>query len=401
MVIAKPVNRKYLHFSALADLCKEMSTKSNDNAAAAGQEWPASRGGTLPSDNRFSTRRFLARFGFELAYFSGFAWLMQHRASDAGVILRFVRVRPRRAAGFQPLKSQEITPRFLDRTIRALKRWNFDIVSIDEACRRAVTLASPRRFVCLTFDGGTKDLMTSAYPVLSRHGVPFTVYLPTAFPDGLGEAWWLALEAVIAREQRISLVMDRKEQRFNVATTSEKKQLYDFLADWMRSLPPPDLSFAINDLCKRYSVDLAALSREACMDWEDLGRLAADPLVTIGSATVNYPVLSNLKDAAALREMTMGRAVAQAAFHRDIRHFAYPFGDRTSWGRPHAGMAEEAAFSSAASAISGVVENSGRTDLHALPRIAWDGRVQSLRILRVMLSGMMLRRARRHQDLEF
>jgi hypothetical protein len=26
----------YLHFSALADLCKEMSTKSNDNAAAAG-----------------------------------------------------------------------------------------------------------------------------------------------------------------------------------------------------------------------------------------------------------------------------------------------------------------------------------------------------------------------------
>ena len=72
--------------------------------------------------------------------------------------------------------------------------------------------------------------MTSAYPVLSRHGVPFTVYVPTAFPDGLGEAWWLALEAVIAREDRISLVMDRKEQHFNIATTSEKYQLYDFLS---------------------------------------------------------------------------------------------------------------------------------------------------------------------------
>ncbi|MEA2912205.1 MAG: hypothetical protein QOJ15_4286, partial [Bradyrhizobium sp.] len=51
---------------------------------------------------------------------------------------------------------------------------------MDEVCRRAVTLASPRRFVCLTFDGGYKDVMTSAYPVLSRHGVPFTVYVPTA-----------------------------------------------------------------------------------------------------------------------------------------------------------------------------------------------------------------------------
>jgi peptidoglycan/xylan/chitin deacetylase (PgdA/CDA1 family) len=343
----------------------------------------------LPSDNRFVTR-----LGLELAYFSGFARAMQRRSGGAGTILRFERVRPPRAVRFRPLKSREITPAFLDRTIRALKRWNLDIVSMDEACLRAVTLAARRRFVCLTFDGGYKDLMTSAYPVLSKHGVPFAIYLPTAFPDGLGEAWWLALEAVIAGEHRIVLVMDGKEQRFDVATTSEKYQLYAFLSHWMRSLAPSDLSIAINDLCKRYSVDLAALSREASMDWDDLARLAADPLVTIGSATVNYPVLSNLKDADALREMTMGRAVAQAAFHRDIKHFAYPFGYRRSWRRQHAAMAEEAGFTSAVSAISDVILIEGRTNLHALPRIDWDGRRRSLRILRVMLSGVAFRRAK-------
>jgi hypothetical protein len=219
--------------------------------------------------------------------------------------------------------------------------------------------------------------------------------VPTAFPDQLGEAWWLALEAVIARENRVSLVMDRKEQRFNVGNTAEKYQLYDFLAGWMRSLPPPDLSLAIRDLCKRYSVDLAALSREASMDWDDLAKLAADPLVTIGSATVNYPVLSNLKDSAALREVTMGRAVAEAAFHRNVRHFAYPFGDRTAFRRQHVAMAEEAGFASAASAISGVVEPAGRTNLYALPRIAWDGRRRSLRMMRVMLSGVTFRQAKR------
>jgi hypothetical protein len=162
----------------------------------------------------------------------------------------------------------------------------------------------------------------------------------------------------------------------------------------MRTLSPPDLSFAINDLCKRYSVDLAALTRRVSMDWDDLARLAADPLVTIGSGTVNYPVLSNLKDAAALREMTMGRAVAHTAFHRDIRHFAYPFGDRASWRRRHIAMAEEAGFTSAASAISGVVETEGRTNLHALPRISWDGRQRSLRAMRVILSGITFPQAR-------
>jgi peptidoglycan/xylan/chitin deacetylase (PgdA/CDA1 family) len=337
---------------------------------------------TLPSEISFLTNLRL-----ELAYFSGLPWLRGRRVADAGVILRFERVRPRRAVRFQPLKSREITPGFLDRTIRALKRWPFDILSLDEVCQRADTLASPKPFVCLTFDGGYKDLMTWAYPVLSRHNVPFAVYVATAFPDGLGEAWWLALEEVIARESRLSLVMDLRERHFNIGTTSEKYQLYDFLESWMRSLTPLDLSSAIKDLCRRYSVDLAALSREASMNWDDLERLAADPLVTIGSATVNYPVLSNLKDADALREMTMGRAVAQAAFQRDVRHFAYPFGDRASFLRQHRAMAEEAGFASAASAIPGVVGTQGRTNLHALPRICWDGR-RSLRTMRVILSGI-------------
>jgi peptidoglycan/xylan/chitin deacetylase (PgdA/CDA1 family) len=341
----------------------------------------------LPSDIGLVTRARL-----ELAYFSGYARVMQWRNGGAGVVLRFQRVRPRRGDRFQPLKSAEITPKFLDRSIAALKRWKLDIVSLDEVCRRAVTLASPRRFVCLTFDGASKDLITSAYPVLSRHRVPFAIYVPTAFPDGVGEAWWLALEAVIARENRVSLVIDRKELHFDISDASEKSQLYHYLDSWLRALPPPDLSAAINDLCKRYSVDLAALSRQSSLDWNDLATLAADPLVTLASATVNYPVLSNLKDSAALREMTMGMAVAQAALRREVRHFAYPFGDRASWRRQHAVMAEQAGFVSAASAIPGVVEPAGRTNLHALPRISWDGRLGSLRAMRVMLSGAMLPR---------
>jgi peptidoglycan/xylan/chitin deacetylase (PgdA/CDA1 family) len=329
----------------------------------------------------------LTSLRLELAYFSGVPWLRRRGAGGAGVILRFERVRPRQPGRFQPLRTKEITPRFLDRTIRALKRWKYDIVSLDEVCRRAVTLGEPRRFACLTFDGAYKDLITSAYPVLSKHRVPFAAYVPTAFPDGLGEAWGLALEQLIAREQRISLMMDRKEQRFDIASASDKYHIFEFLQGWMRSLAPPDLSGAIKDLCTRYSVDLAAVSREASMDWDDLTRLAADPNVTIGSATVNYPVLSSLKDADALREMTMGRAVAQSAFHRDIRHFAFPFGDRAAFRRQHVGMAEEAGFVSAATAIPGIVEAEGRTNLHALPRVAWDGRRRSLRAMRVILSG--------------
>jgi len=261
---------------------------------------------------------------------------------------------------------------------------------MDEACRRAVTLPKTNRFACLTFDGACKDVVTQAWPVLAKHDVPFTVYVPTAFPDGLGEAWWLALEEIIAREPRISLVIDRQERRFAAGTTSDKVDTFEFLASWLRSLPPPDLSFAIHDLCTRYSVDFAALSRAEAMDWDDLARLAADPLVTIGSATVNYAALANLKAADAQREMAMGKAVAETALRRGTGHFAFPFGDRQSWRREHVAMAREAGFASAVSTVPGIVRAGGRTDLHALPRIVWDGRERSLRMLRVMLSGILL-----------
>jgi peptidoglycan/xylan/chitin deacetylase (PgdA/CDA1 family) len=366
-----------------------MSTKSNENAGRGGAGTAHVRGVALSSGNQF-----LSGLGVRLAYFSGYARLMERRSGGAGAILRFERVRPERSAPFQPRRAHDITPDFLDRTIRALKRWKFEVVGMDEVCRRAIGPKSPRRFVCLTFDGATRDLMTYGYPVLAKHGVPFTVYVPTAFPDGLGEAWWLALEAVIARNDRIALMMDRKEQRFEIAEISDKYRLYDFLHGWMRSLEPSELSAAINDLCKRYSVDLAALSRDAFLNWDDLTKLAADPEVTIGSATVNYPNLANLKDAAAFREMTMGQAVAQSAFHRDVNHFAYPFGDRSAFNRQHVTLAGQAGFASAVTALPGVVQAEGRSNLHALPRIAWDGRQRSLRVMRVVLSGMTFPKAK-------
>ncbi|QIP09494.1 polysaccharide deacetylase family protein [Bradyrhizobium symbiodeficiens] len=328
---------------------------------------------------------WLERLRLELAWFTGQAAL---RSRGAGAILRFERVRPRRRGGFQPLRASEITPRFLDRAIRALERWNYEFLGMDEVCRRAVTLPEQRRFVALTFDGAPKDLIDFAYPVLSHHAVPFTIYVPTAFPDGVGQAWWLGLEQVIARESRISLMMGEKEQRFVVTDSAEKQALFSHLERWLRSLSPADLSAAIADLCTRYRIDLAALSREASMDWEDLAKLAADPLVTIGSATVNYPVLANMKDSAALREMTMGKAVAESAFRREVGHFAFPFGDRASFRRSHVMMAEEAGLASAVSTISGIVDAEGRTNLRALPRISWDGRVRSLRMLRVLVSGL-------------
>lgn len=333
--------------------------------------------------------------GLEFAYFSGAARVFEARTGGAGIILKFEHVRPRRDERFQPLRSRDITPEFLDHAIGALKRWKFDVLSIDDSVERAQQAAIARRFVCLTFDGGHRDFMTFAYPVLSRHRVPFTLYVPTGFVDGVGKAWWLGLEQVIARNDRIGLVMNHTEQRFFAASLAEKHQLYDVLYAWMMTLPSPDLAAAIGDLCGRYGVDLAAVSRGAAIGWEDLAKLARDPQATIGSATVNYPNLAQIKGTSALREMIMGRTVLETALGGPCRHFAYPFGGEDSFGPREMLLAREAGFAAAVSTKPGVIRADGQSDPMALPRISWNGRRRSLRALRAVLSGITVRKEKR------
>jgi peptidoglycan/xylan/chitin deacetylase (PgdA/CDA1 family) len=384
MVIAQPVLKKILIFRRRPTFAKKCQQRVMTMRGA------ASRNGRIEGRGLSSRGRILAGAGLRLAWLSGVARLMERRRGGAGAILRFEHVRPARPEAFQPRRAHEITPQFLERVINALKRWKFDVVSMDEVIRRAAGPALPRRFVCLTFDGATRDLMTYGIPVLAKHRVPFTVYVPTAFPDGLGQAWESALEAVIARNDRVALMMEGRQHRFEMPEPHQKAELYELLERWLRALRPQELSAAINDLCKRHSVDLAALSREAFMDWDDLAKLAVGPNVTFGSMTVNAPMLANLNDADAYREISMGRAVAQAAFDREIRHFAYPFGDRASFNRRHVALSKDAGFASAVTTLPGTVKAEGRSDPHALPRIAWDGRSQSLAVMRALLSGMVV-----------
>lgn len=348
------------------------------------------RGGSpLPSWNRL-----IADAGLQLAFFSGVAQIAERRKGGAGVILKFEHVRPPRAGAFQPLRSSEISPDFLDRAIRAMRRWRYDFLSMDEVRERAQKSALAQRFVCLTFDGACRDFMMFAYPVLSRHRVPFTLYVPAGFVDGIGEAWWLALEEIVARNPRIGLMIDDVEKRFATGTTDEKYQVYGLLYEWLRSLPPVDLSAAIGDLCTRYGVDLKATSRDDAMTWQDLAKLARDPQATIGSATVHYPTLSRAKSNVVQREMAMGRSVLETALGAECRHFAYPFGDSYSFGSRDTLLAQEAGFVTAVSAQPGVVRADGKSSLFSLPRVAWDGRRKSMSSLRAVLSGIALRRER-------
>ena len=179
----------------------------------------------------------IIRGGLESLYFTGAHIALRPFVGGVGAILTLHHVRPPRPDRFQPNRLLEVSPRFLTRVIKALRRSDLDLVSLDEMHRRMIEGDFSRRFACLTFDDGYRDTLQWAYPILKEAGVPFAIYIPTSFPDRLGELWWLVLEAVIARNDRVGLVIAGRDRKFDCRTVAEKRALFDELYWWLRSRP--------------------------------------------------------------------------------------------------------------------------------------------------------------------
>jgi peptidoglycan/xylan/chitin deacetylase (PgdA/CDA1 family) len=329
------------------------------------------------------------RAALNTLYFSGASTVLRPMLGGVGAILMLHHVRPARHDRFQPNHLLEVTPKFFDRVIRRLRRSKVDLISLDEMHRRLSTGDFPRRrFVCVTFDDGYRDNFEFAYPVLKKYDVPFAIYVATSFADRLGELWWLALEAVVAQNDMIGVRLDGRDSWFECRNVNEKRKVFDYIYAWLRQLPTEaELRHVMRDLAARHRVDMPAFCADLCMGWDELAKLAADPLVTIGTHTVNHPILTKLDDKTVRAELASSRSVIEAALGVRPAHLAYPVGDRSAAGPREFKIASELGFKTAVTTRPGVVFRKHAEHLTALPRISLNGNFQRPRYTKVLLSG--------------
>jgi peptidoglycan/xylan/chitin deacetylase (PgdA/CDA1 family) len=336
------------------------------------------------------TRAAFIRAGLEGLYLSGIHRLARHLVSGAGAILTFHRVRPASDGAFQPNRTLEITPAFLDELITSLSASDIDIVSMDEVYERLVAggEASRRRFVALTFDDGYRDNRSYALPVLQRHDVPFALYVVPDYADGFGRMWWVTLEGAIEHNESIEIAIGGERRVFDCSTTAAKDAAFGTLYEHIRTMPTHAESRAfVARLAEAAGVDPEEDCRALVMNWRELRSLAEDPRVTIGAHTMSHPILTQLDDDSAFAEISGSREALAAKLDRAVDHFAYPVGQPYAAGPREFALAREAGFKTAVTTRAGVLFPAHADHLTALPRISVNGAFQSLHYIDVLLSG--------------
>jgi len=320
---------------------------------------------------------------FELLWATRLTALIRATSRARGVIFTLHRVLPDDPADFSPNSILQVKPEFLDYAIPRIRALGFDIVDLSEGIRRIESEFPEKRFAVFTFDDAYRDNRKYALPILRRHQCPFTLYVPTALVDGVGEVWWQALEDIIAGQKALAVTENGETDYLPAATLAEKQATYDLLYAKMRAMPEPDRVALIRDLATKYDFDLEAHCRSLIMDWSELRSFADEQLCTIGAHTVHHYELAKLPPEQARAEIEQSVKVIEAQFGQRPIHLSYPIGGTASASQREYQLARDLGLRSAVTTIPGGLYRKHRDSLHALPRVSLNGLFQQKRYVDV------------------
>ncbi|WP_436641053.1 polysaccharide deacetylase family protein [Microbaculum sp. FT89] len=335
--------------------------------------------------NRRKTAIFKA--GLDTLYYSRAHRALAPFTCGAGIIFTLHNVFPGAPPAFAPNRILTVTPEFLEAVVVRIRAAGLDLVGLDEAQARLRGEGDGRRFACLTFDDGYRDNLEHAYPVLKRHDVPMAIYVATCMPDGTAELWWLALEFAIAAADSIEVPTAAGTEALSCDTLERKYDTYETVYWRLRAMDEEGKRATAREIAARAGIDMAAVVRDLSMTWEEIARLSADPLVTIGAHTVTHSALAKLTDAQVEYEMAESRRLIGEHTGVRPRHFAYPYGDAGSAGPREFALANRLGFATAVTTRPGVLYPEHGDHLTALPRVSLNGDYQSLRYLDLFLTG--------------
>lgn len=222
---------------------------------------------------------------------------------------------------------------------------HYDIVGTETFFNTERSTGKGRRRLCLTFDDGYLDNLTTALPVLEKHRVPATFFVLSKGLDDPDFMIWTDLFDLLMRHS------DRNE--LTVGGLHFHRRGKGFFCAEKNGMSIVEYLKTTADEKYRFLEQLASESDQIdriraefpdywkLMNREALKTFAQSPYVTIGSHTHTHHNLANIDRELAKEELARSKNELEAALDRPVRCIAYPDG---SYDAPVKDLAEEAGY---------------------------------------------------------
>ncbi len=167
----------------------------------------------------------------------------------------------------------------------------------------------------ITVDDGNKSFYDVIFPVLKKHHVPASVYVSPKICKEKSNYWFqeiqgydqIELKRIIADMSNCSYNYLLKYSAEGILKTFPVYQIHEIIMRYRK----------ITDTEKKVFQNLTV---------NNLKEIDQSGLVTIGSHTINHPILTNEDDASSKYEIVESVRELSTLLSREIKYFAYPNG---------------------------------------------------------------------------
>lgn len=146
------------------------------------------------------------------------------------------------------------------------------------------------RSVMVTFDDAYRNFAEHAWPILKRHQVPVTLFVPTAYPDHPERTfWWDRLHQAVAKIEGQEVILTPVGS-LPAATAGQRANTYRLLRDYVKTLPHKTAMAWVEDFCNQLKLPSV---ENPVLSWDALRQLAQEG-VTLGAHTRSHPLLNRI-----------------------------------------------------------------------------------------------------------
>jgi peptidoglycan/xylan/chitin deacetylase (PgdA/CDA1 family) len=262
-----------------------------------------------------------------------------------------------------------------------LRREGYELVSLTELVDRLRERDSRLgKTVAFTVDDGYADFASVGLGVFAEFDCPVTMFVVTGVVDDGGWYWWDRLQAAISLTQSNRIEVEVGAGHFSAAlgTRELARSAAKALAEKLKRVPDVERRRVLLEVERLLDVELPARAPAefAPMTWDEI-RGCARRGVSFGSHTVTHPIMSQLDDASARREIEDSWHRLQEETTAAVPAFCYPNGGVVDISPREPAILQSLGFNTAVTATTGHASvslwHSSTESPFLMPRFGYNG----------------------------
>jgi len=235
-------------------------------------------------------------------------------------VLLFHRVHPQWDYFTEP-----VHPDLFEEIIVNLQR-HYEIKPLKALFENNNNLENLRNSCFITFDDGTNDFKTFAYPIIKKYNVSTSMFLPTACIDRKETIWSYRLAELLANSKVASfeITINNEEKFFEIINDKSKSLIFYELHGKLLKSNSLEVRRVLNELENLLSPK--GTKKFPLMTWSEIKEIHSGNLVTFYSHSANHYFLPNESSEIMDYELSVSKNTLQEKELGNQPYIAYPIG---------------------------------------------------------------------------